>query len=75
MTDIIKEKIHHRKEEEIRVATEGNPLAVYPHKCSKCGYEKAELIEVGIEISDEDQRIRYKCGKCGHVEDVSEKPR
>ncbi|MBW3023146.1 hypothetical protein KY308_03515 [Candidatus Woesearchaeota archaeon] len=51
-----------------------NPLAVYPHKCKKCGYEKAQLIECGIWIADEDCVVKYKCGKCGFVEDVSEKP-
>jgi DNA-directed RNA polymerase subunit M len=71
---IFKEKITHKKED-FRVATEENIMAVYPHKCKKCGYEKAQLIECGIWIGDEDQVIRYKCGKCGHVEDVSEKPK
>ena len=71
---ILNEKIVHKKED-FRVATEENIMAVYPHKCQKCGYEKAQLIECGIGIGDEDPVIRYKCGKCGHVEDVSEKPK
>jgi DNA-directed RNA polymerase subunit M/transcription elongation factor TFIIS len=71
---IFRETITH-SDEKIEVATEENPLAVYPHTCKKCGYEKAQLIECGIEIGDEDCRIKYKCGRCGQVEDVSEKPR
>lgn len=71
--NIISEKIKH-KEEKFGIIEDINPLAVYPHKCKKCGYEKAQLIEPGIWVADEDSVIRYKCGKCGYVEDVSEKP-
>lgn len=71
---IFSEKIK-KKDDKIEIVTEENHLAAYDHKCKKCGYNKAELIECGIEIADEDCRIRYKCGKCGLVEDVSEKPR
>ena len=74
MVHIFNEKIK-KKEEKFEVATEENPLAVYPHTCKKCGYEKAQLIEIGIQIGDEDPVIKYKCGRCGLVEDVSEKPR
>jgi len=74
MAHIFSEKIK-RKEEKIEIATEENRLAVYPHICKKCGYEKAQLIEIGIGVWDEDSVVRYKCGKCGFVEDVSEKPR
>ena len=71
---IFHEKIKH-KDDKIEIATEENRLALYDHRCKKCGYEKAQLIECGIEIGDEDCRIKYKCGRCGYVEDVSEKPR
>ena len=47
------------------VHDETNPLAVYPHKCKKCGYGKAQLISKGIWYSDEDEVIEYVCGKCG----------
>lgn len=70
---IFREKVH-RKEESTEAVPDKNPLAVYPHKCKKCGYEKAQLIECGIWIADEDCVVKYKCGKCGFVEDVSEKP-
>jgi len=72
--NIISEKISHKKET-FGAVSDKNPLAVYPHKCRKCGYDFAQLIEPGIWIGDEDAVIRYKCGKCGYVEDVSEKPR
>ena len=45
-----------------------NILAVHNHICSKCGYNKAEIIEKGIWYSDEDQVVIYKCGKCGNTE-------
>ena len=50
-----------------------NTFATYNHKCEKCGYYKAEVIDVGIFYSDEDNLILIKCGKCGHVERIGEK--
>jgi len=44
------------------------PRPPSPHKCSKCGYEKAELIEKGVMYTDEDYAYYFKCGRCGHVE-------
>ena len=70
---IIREKVK-REEKSSEAVPEGNPLAVHEHKCRKCGYGKAQLIECGIWIADEDCVVKYKCGKCGHVEDASEKP-
>lgn len=52
----------------IEVADGVNILAVHDHKCSKCGYLKAELIEISAAYSDEDNCYRMKCGKCGHVD-------
>ena len=71
--NIISEKIKAKKDE-FCIIREDNTLAVYNHKCKKCGYEKAQLIECGIWVGDEDSVVKYKCGKCGYVEDVSEKP-
>lgn len=45
-----------------------NQLASYPHKCRKCGHIGAQVIEMGVWFSDESGVIRYKCGKCGAVE-------
>jgi len=71
---IIREKIKKKEEPRFDVACEETPLAVHSHKCKKCGYGKAPLIECGVWIGDEDNVIKYKCGRCGYVEDVSEKP-
>lgn len=49
-----------------------NLLATFPHKCKKCGFEKAEVIELGVWFSDESGVIRYKCGKCGFTEQDKE---
>ncbi|MBP7708250.1 hypothetical protein KA107_01075 [Candidatus Pacearchaeota archaeon] len=46
----------------------GNPSANYNHICKKCGHEGCEIIDVGILISDEDNLIMLKCGKCGFSE-------
>lgn len=47
---------------------EGNLFASYDHICKKCGHDKAEVIDMGIFISDEDNLILIRCGKCGHTE-------
>lgn len=50
-----------------------NVLATYDNLCKKCGYDKAQVIDVGILYSDEDYLILLKCGKCGHAERVGKK--
>lgn len=45
-----------------------NELATFPHKCQKCGHEKAQVIDLGVWIGDEAGIIRYKCGKCNSTE-------
>lgn len=52
------------------VAKFKNEFADYNHKCSKCGYEKAQIIDAGVFISDEDNLIMLKCGKCGYAERI-----
>jgi DNA-directed RNA polymerase subunit M/transcription elongation factor TFIIS len=49
-----------------------NPLAVYPHKCKKCGFGKAQLISKGVWYTDEDEVVEYVCGKCGFHEKLSD---
>ena len=44
-----------------------NPLAVHDHICPRCKHNKAELIEISANYSDEDNIYRMKCGKCGFV--------
>ena len=50
-----------------------NEFATYKHKCQKCGYGKAQVIDLGIFYSDEDNLILLKCGKCGWSERVGKK--
>ena len=45
-----------------------NLFATYDYKCKKCGYDRAEIIDMGIFISDEDNLILIRCGKCGHTD-------
>lgn len=49
-----------------------NPLAVYPHKCKKCCFDRAQLISKGVWYTDEDEVIEYVCGRCGFHEKASE---
>ncbi|MEK6830012.1 MAG: hypothetical protein AABY15_07895 [Nanoarchaeota archaeon] len=69
----IKEKFEPKKKIGRGVAKEGNPMATYLNKCSKCGYDKAQIIDMGIFYSDEDNLILLKCGKCGHSERIGRK--
>lgn len=49
-----------------------NELAGFPHLCKKCGYDLAQVIDLGVWFSDEAGVIRYKCGKCGFTEQDKE---
>lgn len=57
----------------ILVGEEKNILAVYDHLCQKCGYNKAELLEISSFYTDEDNIYRMKCGRCGFVEQLEGK--
>jgi transcription factor S len=50
-----------------------NIFATYKHKCKKCGYDKAQILDLGIFYSDEDNLIMLKCGKCGFSERIGRK--
>ncbi len=52
----------------IQVSDGKNILAVHDHVCTKCHFNKAELVEIGCFYSDEDVVAQYKCGKCAHVD-------
>lgn len=62
------EKMISAKEVGKGVAGEENMFATYENKCKKCGFDKAQIIDVGLFYSDEDHLIMVKCGKCGHSE-------
>ena len=68
---IIKEKITPKKD--IEIADNKNRLAVHKHICKKCGYDRAELIEIGVMYGDEADIVRFRCGKCGYVENIGYK--
>ncbi len=57
----------------IEVMDGENILAVHNHKCKRCGYDRAELIEISCSYSDEDNMYRMKCGRCGLVEQLEGK--
>lgn len=59
---------NHHQGRRIEVMDEKNILAVHDFICPKCGYDKAELIEMSCNYSDEDNIFLMKCGKCKHVE-------
>ena len=50
-----------------------NIFATYLNKCKKCGYDKAQILDMGIFYSDEDNLILLKCGKCGFSEKIGRK--
>ena len=50
-----------------------NIFATYKHKCSKCGHVGAEINDLGVQYSDEDNLFLVTCGKCGFTERVGEK--
>jgi len=68
----IKTKNKHT-DQKIGVSDGENPLAVHDFVCERCGYGKAELIEIQPFYSDEDSIYRMKCGKCGLVKQLEGK--
>ena len=67
---VVKSEIHKKSEKANGVVSEENTSACFGHKCKKCGFDKAELIDMGVFISDEDNLVFIKCGKCGFKERV-----
>jgi len=70
---ISKNKISKEDSRASGVVADQNSFATYNHKCKKCGYEKAEIVDLGIFYSDEDNLIFLKCGKCGYSERLGDK--
>ena len=68
-----KENLEPKKNIGRGVRKEENPLATYHSKCPKCGYDKAQIVDMGVFYSDEDNLIMLKCGKCGHSERIGRK--
>jgi DNA-directed RNA polymerase subunit M/transcription elongation factor TFIIS len=73
-----KHELQHENQEqakEIRVHDGKSHLDVYDHICKKCGYDKAELVEIMPAYADEDVTRIMKCGKCGNSEMLDGKMR
>ena len=68
-----KDKIPQEEERGEGVVKEKNVFATYKNVCPKCGYNKAQVIDVGVFYSDEDNLIMLRCGKCGYSERVGRK--
>jgi len=67
---VVKEKMEKMEEFGEGVSDDENNFADYNNKCEKCGYEKAEVIDLGQSYSDEDNVYLLRCGKCGWTERV-----
>jgi len=67
------EKIEKQEERGEGVGKDKNIFANYNHVCKKCGYDKAQILDLGVFYSDEDNLILLKCGKCGFSERVGRK--
>ncbi len=50
-----------------------NPYATYKNFCKKCGFDKAQIIDIPAKYSDEDDIIFLRCGKCGFSEKIGRK--
>jgi len=70
---IIREKIIPKEEKGKGAVKDENIFATQDHICKKCGFGKAELIDLGIWYSDEDNVLLLRCGKCGYSEHVNRK--
>jgi len=67
---VIKNKITRPELKGKGVLKDENVLATYEHKCKKCGHNKAQVLDLGIFYSDEDNLIMLQCGKCGYSERI-----
>ena len=67
------EKMPEREEIGEGVVSSINEFATYDNVCEKCGYGKAQVVDMGQWYSDEDNIIILRCGKCGWAENVSRK--
>jgi len=70
---IVEEDIKEPEERGMGIARGNNKFATYKHVCEKCGYRKAEVIDLGAQYSDEDELILLRCGRCGHSERTTKK--
>ena len=67
------EKIDGKKELGGGIRKDENLFATYKNTCKKCGYDLAQILDMGIFYSDEDNLILLKCGSCGFSEKIGRK--
>lgn len=67
------EKIKQKESVGKGVSSEKDSFATYDNLCKKCGYDKAQVLDMGVFYSDEDNLILLKCGKCGFSERIGRK--
>ncbi|MGY4884528.1 MAG: hypothetical protein ACP5NZ_03035 [Nanobdellota archaeon] len=67
------EIIEKQKEKGEGIKDSINEFANYSNLCKKCGYDKAQILDLGVFYSDEDNLILLKCGKCGFSERIGRK--
>jgi len=65
---VITEKPAKKKRVGSGIAEEDKSLDGFPHICSKCGYDKADITDLGAPYGDESNIYLLKCKKCGHTE-------
>jgi|SRR3990172_8404401 len=70
---IEKEKVPKKGKTGNKISKVENEFATYKHKCQKCSFGKAQVIDIGSFYSDEDDLILFKCGKCGWSERSTKK--
>ena len=69
----ISEKINNKGDMGKGIKKDENSFATYKNTCKKCGYDKAQILDMGIFYSDEDNLILLKCGSCGFSEKIGRK--
>lgn len=65
---IVSEKQSKKETVGAGIAEENNSLEGFPHICSKCGFNQADITDLGAPYGDESNIYLYKCKKCGHTE-------
>lgn len=67
------EKMEKQEDKGTGIKEVNNEFANYLNVCKKCGYDKAQILDLGVFYSDEDNLILLKCGKCGFCERIGRK--
>jgi len=70
---ISKEQIQKKDDVAEGIVSDENIYATYDNICKKCGYGKAQVIDLGVKYSDEDNLFFLKCGKCGFSQRIGRK--